>query len=129
MQVGEHYFSVLLGAHFPLVGGRGDQGGGHGFVKGVVAPVSGFIAASVGLQRVLLLLLHHELVNPQGSFVKLLLVRIIVRLLLMSRLVLVLIVDGTAPAPDDLVVAPVHEASVDHLMLRLLLLMQWVLRW
>ena len=77
----------------------------------------------------LLLLLHHELVNPQGSFVKLLLVRIIVRLLLMSRLVLVLIVDGTAPAPDDLVVAPVHEASVDHLMLRLLLLMQWVLRW
>ena len=74
----------------------------------------------------LLLLLHHELVNPQSSLVKLLLVRIIVRLG-MSRLVLVHIADGTAPAPDNLVVASIHETSVDYFML--LLVLQLVLRW
>ena len=76
----------------------------------------------------MLLLLHHELVNPQSSFVKLLLVRIIVRQR-MSRLVLVQIVDGSAPAAtDNLVVAPIHESSVDDFML-LLLMLQLVLRW
>ena len=67
----------------------------------------------------MLLLLHHEFINPQGSLIKLLLVRIIVRLR-MSRLVLVDIVGGTAPAPDNLIVAPIHETSVDHFMLLML---------